>query len=165
MLLFFRNVETSKKFIAAIEKNVQIIRGIDAFNLLIKKLDIKENTSVIVHKANPYAKASSLSNPYTKVPSNPYAKKASNPYSSSSSSLKKSDSKPMKNMDTTGMLWADAHAPTSTRDILGNGDAVSKLTRWLSTWEQAHLHGKNSSTPRAALLSGPPGIGERLLTY
>ena len=65
-------------------------------------------------------------------------------------------------------LWADRYAPSSSRDILGNGDAVTKLKRWLNAWEGTFLDSKkkvgsltNPNGPRkAALLSGPPGIGE-----
>ena len=161
----------------ASEKDVQVVRGINAFNMLIRKIDEGEIKSpALVSKAspkmNPYSKVSNVSNPYAKVSNNPYAKKmTTNPYTTNPYASKASSAKPTKNetnlkTNTSGMLWADAHAPTSTRDILGNGDAVSKLHNWLSSWEKLHLQGKKSSTPRAALLSGPPGIGKhRLFTF
>ena len=59
-------------------------------------------------------------------------------------------------------LWADKYAPSSTGHILGNGQNVRKLTDFLNTWERKF---SSSGKPgradhRAALLSGPPGIGK-----
>lgn len=68
----------------------------------------------------------------------------------------------------TNALWADKYAPRSTRDILGNQEAVRKLTTWLDKWERTFNNpraiGKSFGAPsgpwKAALLSGPPGIGK-----
>ncbi len=96
---------------------------------------------------NPYSRG--VNNPYaTTVPPkalNPYAKNNPNPYSTNpyaSSNLSKQRSDTIHNenvskpIETSNMLWADMHAPTSSREILGNGEAVSKLARWLNSWEQ-----------------------------
>jgi len=67
-------------------------------------------------------------------------------------------------------LWADRHKPKQKKDILGNGDVTNKLGKWLDTWEKVHLgdpkkrlkpkHETINPGARAALLSGPPGIGK-----
>jgi hypothetical protein len=64
-------------------------------------------------------------------------------------------------------LWADRYAPSRSSEILGNSDSVAKLARWLSCWEGTFNGGgagKGLGGPngpwKAALLSGPPGIGE-----
>ncbi|KAL7546336.1 hypothetical protein ACHAWF_011190 [Thalassiosira exigua] len=125
---------------------------------------------------NPYArKASPVANPYARKasPANPYAKK---PAASSSSYAGpvKSDRPGRPLHPATGKellphsLWADKYAPSSTSEILGNADSVTKLRRWLSSWEdtfndpQRPVKGlTNPGGPKkAALLSGPPGIGE-----
>jgi len=138
---------------------------------------------------NPYASSNKspsgastpVANPYAKKPvSNPYAKAAAaktaayNPYNAKSSSSPSSpsattnDYTDAKGKTVRNALWADKHAPVSSRDILGNGDSVGKLARWLSTWEatwnSAQNKPKSLSAPKgpwkAALLSGPPGIGK-----
>ncbi|KAL7466472.1 hypothetical protein ACHAXS_009807 [Conticribra weissflogii] len=135
---------------------------------------------------NPYAKKP-VSNPYARTTATATATAKHNPYNVKStpspsipaSSPAKEASKPTQNaprhMDANGntvqnALWADKYAPESSREILGNGDSVGKLARWLSTWENtwntAENKPKSLSAPKgpwkAALLSGPPGIVYRL---
>jgi hypothetical protein len=74
-------------------------------------------------------------------------------------------------------MWPDRHRPRNLREIVGNQGAVQKLLDWLKTWDKVHLHGGAPSdalrtsgggprghgqgaAARAALLSGPPGIGK-----
>lgn len=52
-----------------------------------------------------------------------------------------------------GVLWVDKYAPSSSNDLVGNGAKIKELKDWLSSWTQ-------SSTKKAALISGPPGIGK-----
>jgi len=106
----------------------------------------------------------------TRVVRNPYAKKKTATIkiqqedkqlpnvSSSSSSI--SSFNPHQN--DLHALWADKYAPTTTSHILGNGDSVKKLSAWLRSWESTHNRNNNSKqrTVKAALLSGPPGIGK-----
>ncbi|CAB9517048.1 factor C subunit 1 [Seminavis robusta] len=116
--------------------------------------------------ANPYAKKL---NPYAKSNNNPNAKKTDNPYAKSASAPTKQEDGPTKKRGSdTNDLWVDRYAPTSTHDILGNRDCVTKLTTWLARWEGRFNNdkavGKAFSNPqgpwKVALLSGPPGIGK-----
>ncbi|XP_075145168.1 replication factor C subunit 1-like [Haematobia irritans] len=73
------------------------------------------------------------------------------------------------------MAWVDKYKPTTVKDIIGQqGPAsnVAKLTNWLSKWYTNHDGKKKLQKPnpwaknddgsfyKAALLSGPPGIGK-----
>ena len=138
-----RRVKEGSKFKNAFEKGIPIVHGLKAFNVLLKDIhEAEAKQSTTAKKANPYTTSSVKKNPYAKasnpytassMPStNPYSKKISysNPYANSSSCpanpyAKKSSTSPAKlKVDTTGALWADSHAPASSKEILGNGDAV-----------------------------------------
>ena len=66
------------------------------------------------------------------------------------------------------LLWADKYAPKRINDLVGNRGAVMSLGRWLESWHHVHITGRapkpkyNRQNPgaKAALLSGPPGIGK-----
>ena len=128
--------------------------------------------------SNPYTKKGPVSNPYAKkAPTNPYAKKApANPYAKKTSSnnpyaksAPNSATAPPSSSNSESMLWVDRHKPVHTREILGNATNVKKLQDWLRTWESnfnnAKSANKSFTNPRgpwkAALLSGPPGIGSK----
>nr|CAD7260411.1 unnamed protein product [Timema shepardi] len=98
-------------------------------------------------------------------------KTLSDPLKSTGSSQVSQESTP----DLSGSLWVDRYKPTSTKQIIGQqGDKsnVKKLTRWLSNWHANHSGKKKLARPspwskddsgaffKAALLSGPPGIGK-----
>lgn len=75
-------------------------------------------------------------------------------------------------------LWTDRHRPESLDHVLGNGEVIKKLQTWLSDWKSVVIEGKKKAPPkasfspgsrfpqvenvnaRAALISGPPGIGK-----
>ncbi|KAJ1610832.1 DNA replication repC1 [Cryptosporidium canis] len=75
-------------------------------------------------------------------------------------------------------LWTDRHRPESLDQVLGNGEVIKKLHTWLSDWRSVVIEGKKKAPPkasfspgnrfpqvenvnaRAALISGPPGIGK-----
>lgn len=59
----------------------------------------------------------------------------------------------IEEMDTDDKLWADKYRPTSTKDLVGNSGPIKRLTDWLKKWTP-------ESFPKAALLSGNPGIGK-----
>ena len=72
------------------------------------------------------------------------------------------------------LLWVDKYRPKSTKFIVGQSGEKSnakKLAKWLINWENNHLRGGEAKRPvnrfhddgssyKAALLSGPPGIGK-----
>ncbi|XP_020641898.3 replication factor C subunit 1 isoform X1 [Pogona vitticeps] len=72
------------------------------------------------------------------------------------------------------LLWVDKYKPTSLKAVIGQqGDqsCANKLLRWLQNWYKntsENKHGKptksgsrdDGATFKAALLSGPPGIGK-----
>ncbi|CUV07608.1 unnamed protein product [Cryptosporidium hominis] len=82
------------------------------------------------------------------------------------------------NFDGNSSLWTDRHKPESLDQVLGNGEVIKKLQTWLSDWKSVVIEGKKKAPPkasfspgsrfpqveninaRAALLSGPPGIGK-----
>lgn len=55
-------------------------------------------------------------------------------------------------LDGATRLWCDLYAPRAPDQIVGNAPAVAALQKWLAEWP---AHEK-----RAALLSGPPGVGK-----
>lgn len=60
-------------------------------------------------------------------------------------------------------LWTVKHAPTELTQLCGNKGQINKLKEWLSNWAQnarAGFKGSDSGAFRAALISGPPGIGK-----
>ncbi|EDV47831.1 replication factor C subunit 1 [Drosophila erecta] len=81
----------------------------------------------------------------------------------------------LKTQDVVGMAWVDKHKPTNIKEIVGQAGAasnVTKLMNWLSKWYVNHDGNKKPQRPnpwaknddgsfyKAALLSGPPGIGK-----
>ena len=79
------------------------------------------------------------------------------------------------------LLWVDKYRPRSTKSIIGQqGDRsnAKKLSQWLQNWDKNHQRGgekggakrplpwggsggrEDGSSFKAALLSGPPGIGK-----
>lgn len=69
--------------------------------------------------------------------------------------------------------WVDAHAPRGFAELIGNASVVRKLSEWLRDWENVVLKGQTKKpafkpgggmpeniNARAALVSGPPGIGK-----
>ena len=68
-------------------------------------------------------------------------------------------------------LWVDKYKPQTSEDLVGNRGTIQSLKEWLRDWNQVHVEGVKK-VPRgggaaafkinckAALLSGPPGIGK-----
>eukprot|EP00746_Dinoflagellata_sp_MGD_P073209 gnl/MRDRNA2_/MRDRNA2_29725_c0_seq1.p1 gnl/MRDRNA2_/MRDRNA2_29725_c0~~gnl/MRDRNA2_/MRDRNA2_29725_c0_seq1.p1 ORF type:complete len:918 (-),score=219.65 gnl/MRDRNA2_/MRDRNA2_29725_c0_seq1:27-2780(-) len=67
--------------------------------------------------------------------------------------------------------WVDLHAPKDFGELVGNQGQVKKLNEWLRDWENVVLKGQTKKAnfhrgmpeninARAALISGPPGIGK-----
>lgn len=60
-------------------------------------------------------------------------------------------------------LWTVRHAPTELTQLCGNKGQINKLKEWLSNWSDNARNGFKGGDPgcyRAALISGPPGIGK-----
>lgn len=67
-------------------------------------------------------------------------------------------------------LWSDKHRPKSRGDIVGNFSQINNFINWLDNWENCIIHGIKRDTShfsrdgnlnaRAAIISGPPGIGK-----
>ncbi|XP_034244815.1 replication factor C subunit 1 [Thrips palmi] len=87
------------------------------------------------------------------------------------------DTKPRLEPSPPSYMWVDKYKPSSIKNIIGQqGDNsnVKKLIRWLSSWHSNHGPGVNKKHNRpapwakddsgaffkAALLSGPPGVGK-----
>lgn len=49
-------------------------------------------------------------------------------------------------------LWVDLYKPTKLCDVIGNASAIKDLQTWLRAWSTTGV--------RAALITGPPGIGK-----
>jgi len=101
---------------------------------------------------------------------------------SSSSKLKRKSTEPSAipkpSTDDSNLLWVDKYKPKTVQDLIGQqGDksCVQKLIVWLRDWYQNHSHSdekvkakpsfgfnrnENPAMFKAALLSGPPGIGK-----
>lgn len=61
---------------------------------------------------------------------------------------------PFRPQIPSGQLWVDKYAPLKAQDIIGNDSGCKTLYDWLVSW--------TNGTPveRAALITGPPGIGK-----
>lgn len=73
-------------------------------------------------------------------------------------------------------MWTDIYKPETINDLVGNEGTVNNLFEWLRDWDDVHVRGNKKvlntmrfmrnwqDMPRlnakAALLSGPPGIGK-----
>jgi replication factor C subunit 1 len=51
-------------------------------------------------------------------------------------------------------LWTTLYHPNRSSDLVGNPTSIKKLKEWLSAWTM------DTKKERAALLSGPPGVGK-----
>lgn len=167
-----RPAEQGKKYQrAATESNCSIVRGTRQLYGLLQKYSgpISDATSLNVSEIST-KKAPPTKNPYAQKPSNPYA---SNPYSKkpavgSASPPPPTTSKAVAKSTGANDLWVDKYKPSISREILGNTESVKKLSTWLKTWEDRFNTQQAAKTTfsspkgpwKAALLSGPPGIGK-----
>ncbi|KFD55293.1 hypothetical protein M514_03934 [Trichuris suis] len=107
-------------------------------------------------------------------PSPKKKKKVSDVPSTAVSSLK--DEAPTEAKANQFDLWPEKYKPTTLKQVIGQQgpkSCLNKLLAWLRSWHQWHGHGANKKTGakkfgasddgssfKAALLSGPPGIGK-----
>ncbi|CAL8333917.1 unnamed protein product [Lota lota] len=95
------------------------------------------------------------------------------------SSPPSSSSSPAVEKEAASLLWVDKYRPLSLKAVIGQqGDqsCANKLVRWLQSWHRHHAGGgakhpaakftkfgggrDDGSSFKAALLSGPPGVGK-----
>ncbi len=55
-------------------------------------------------------------------------------------------------------LWVDRYKPKTLADVIGHAAIVKDLKTWLAKWP-------NATAGRAALLTGPPGIGKTTVAH
>ena len=91
------------------------------------------------------------------------AEKAAELATGPGSALKAAQLKKLNNEDR---LWVDKYAPDNLNQVAGNKGQVEKLQRWLRQWHKNAKFDFKKAGPdgsgiyRAAMLSGPPGIGK-----
>ena len=93
---------------------------------------------------------------------------------SEASAMDQSDLNSAKtNQSVCQLLWVDKYKPSQTKNIVGQPGNVKKLQHWLTNWHKNQADGVKPSQGRffgrgsddgagfkAALLSGPPGVGK-----
>jgi replication factor C subunit 1 len=57
-------------------------------------------------------------------------------------------------------LWTEKYKPVRPSELIGNKGMADKLEIWLKSWNESLKNGFKKGDFRAALLSGPPGIGK-----
>ena len=72
-------------------------------------------------------------------------------------------------------MWTERYKPKTVYDLIGNKAVIDQLYEWLKDWDEVCIRGNKKPVPfrkgqswqdqanvnaRAALLSGPPGIGK-----
>lgn len=153
-----------------------------------KEPDVKKKKATPEKKRTPEKKHSEFSAPVAKLPKIPKLEKPSSK-TEKTSPMKKSPKKlepqaPIKRevtsyqkdiASTDNMAWVDKYKPTSIKQIIGQtGPAsnVQRLLTWLSNWHSNNDGKKKHPRPspwakndngayfKAALLSGPPGVGK-----
>ena len=59
----------------------------------------------------------------------------------------------------SGDLWVDKYRPKLLKDVIGHGAAIADLQSWLRKFSVT------GDAPKAALLTGPPGIGKTTVAH
>ena len=72
-------------------------------------------------------------------------------------------------------MWTERYRPRHIYDLIGNSPEIDQLYEWLKDWDDVCIKGNKKKTnfrpntvwidqpninARAAMLSGPPGIGK-----
>lgn len=90
------------------------------------------------------------------------AHKEANVYESKTPSLAY-QSAPRGKTLSSNELWTEKYRPKTASEIIGNTGQVEKLMKWLDDFEVNRKQGfpkGESSSFKAALISGPPGVGK-----
>jgi len=81
----------------------------------------------------------------------------------------------VKTASTPCDMWTERYKPKNVYDLIGNKAVIDQLYEWLKDWDEVCIRGNKKTVPfrkgqswqdqtnvnaRAALLSGPPGIGK-----
>ena len=89
--------------------------------------------------------------------------------------IRKSMEAPVDENGFSHEMWTDLYMPLSVDDLVGNEGVVDQLYEWLRDWDDVVIRGNKKDVPfrfgvkwqdqinpnaKAALLSGPPGIGK-----
>uniref|UniRef100_A0A7N6AYV2 Replication factor C subunit 1 n=1 Tax=Anabas testudineus TaxID=64144 RepID=A0A7N6AYV2_ANATE len=123
-------------------------------------------------------KASKTRTPPSQTSKSQLARRELSLSSSASSSSAPGPSSPSTTGDDSSLLWVDKYRPRSLKTVIGQqGDhsCANKLLQWLRNWHKNHSGGASKppaarfgkfggkddgSGFKAALLSGPPGVGK-----
>ncbi len=63
-------------------------------------------------------------------------------------------------------LWVDEHRPKILKEVIGHAAIVKDLQTWLAKWTSGAASGAAAgAVPKAALLTGPPGIGKTTVAH
>jgi len=62
------------------------------------------------------------------------------------------------NSNKDSQLWVDKYKPKNVNEIIGHKTNIDRIRAWLRDWKSGAIFKKDS--PKALLLSGPPGIGK-----
>lgn len=168
---------------AASSKTSYVVIGNDAGESKLKKVrDLKiatldeDSFFELIKSKPPKDQAAPAASPVAKAKSARKATKAAVAKTNSASSVANASSsqEPIQDKgkgpavaqtDITS-LWTVKWAPSSKKDIIGNKSNVENLVKWLLGWTQASKAGfkgtnaKDVAGFKAALVSGPPGIGK-----
>ena len=78
--------------------------------------------------------------------------------------------KPSSTSAPRSQPWVEKYRPQSQAELVGNTGMVQKLSGWLADWHKVNFEGEKkpasfrpgegSANSKAALISGPPGIGK-----
>ncbi len=60
-----------------------------------------------------------------------------------------------------GDLWVDTYKPKALKEVIGHAAMIKDLQTWLAKWGS----GSGATVPKAALLTGPPGIGKTTVAH
>jgi replication factor C subunit 1 len=71
----------------------------------------------------------------------------------------------LEKLHTVEELWVEKYKPKKLNELVGNVANIGKLSNWLKGWDskrpvQSMRPGQENHTAKAALVSGPPGIGK-----
>lgn len=115
----------------------------------------KEKIEKLAIPKSKQIKAKAVTKQTVPIGRSPGIKKSGSITNSSSSNLvseNKQQQKPL--MSSSNSLWTSLYHPSRISDLVGNPTSIKKLKDWLAAWKP------DTKKEKAALLSGPPGVGK-----